>query len=242
MNKYAETMKTIRSVLEKTDTAVLFYSAGGKDGIALLDMLASVFKKVICYYLYIIPNLDHIRTYIRWAETRYPNVEVRQIEHYQKDYIDMIGVFKDADPAYSLPKKDPNRKKPRSIGDVEEFVREETGIRYAFSGMKGVDGYNKRMRLKLYKKRNGDYITEKGMVYPLAVWTNKEVLQYIRSRNLITPFVYNPKDTSQGFGIDITTLLLMRENYPNDYKRIMEEFPYSRKLIFDYENGINLKK
>ena len=98
------------------------------------------------------------------------------------------------------------------------------------------------MRLKLYKKRNGDYITEKGMVYPLAVWTNEEVLQYIRSRNLIPPFVYNPKDTSQGFGIDITTLLLMRENYPNDYKRIMEEFPYSRKLIFDYENGINLKK
>ena len=50
MNKYALTMQIIRSVRDKTDTAVLFYSAGGKDGIALLDMLAGVFDKVICYY------------------------------------------------------------------------------------------------------------------------------------------------------------------------------------------------
>ncbi len=46
MNKYALTMQIIRSVRDKTDTAVLFYSAGGKDGIALLDMLAGVFDKV----------------------------------------------------------------------------------------------------------------------------------------------------------------------------------------------------
>lgn len=51
MNKYALTMQIIRSVRDKTDTAVLFYSAGGKDGIALLDMLAGVFDKVICYYM-----------------------------------------------------------------------------------------------------------------------------------------------------------------------------------------------
>ena len=49
MNKYALTMQIIRSVRDKTDTAVLFYSAGGKDGIALLDMLAGVFDKVKCY-------------------------------------------------------------------------------------------------------------------------------------------------------------------------------------------------
>lgn len=51
MNKYALSMQIIRSIREKTDTAVLYYSAGGKDGIALLDMLAGVFNKVICYYL-----------------------------------------------------------------------------------------------------------------------------------------------------------------------------------------------
>lgn len=220
-------MQVIRSIREKTDTAVLFYSAGGKDGIALLDMLAGVFDKVICYYMYLIPNLDHIQPYIKWAETRYPNVEIRQIKHYQRDFFDSFGFFKEPDEGG----------KPRKIGDIEQAVREETGIKYGFSGMKGVDGYMKRMRLKMFAKTG--YVTEKGMVYPLALWTNKEVLQYIKSKNLISPFVYDANAISQGFGIDLNTMLLMKCKYPNDYKRILQEFPYSEKLIFDYEREQN---
>nr|DAT15440.1 MAG TPA: hypothetical protein [Caudoviricetes sp.]DAT18151.1 MAG TPA: hypothetical protein [Caudoviricetes sp.] len=227
MNKYALAMQVIRSIREKTDTAVLFYSAGGKDGIALLDMLAGVFDKVICYYMYLIPNLDHIQPYIKWAETRYPNVEIRQIKHYQRDFFDSFGFFKEPDEGV----------KPRKIGDIEQAVREETGIKYGFSGMKGVDGYMKRMRLKMFAKTG--YVTEKGMVYPLALWTNKEVLQYIKSRNLISPFVYDANAISQGFGIDLNTMLLMRNKYPRDYQRILKEFPYSEKLIFDYEREQN---
>lgn len=227
MNKYALAMQVIRSIREKTDTAVLFYSAGGKDGIALLYMLAGVFDKVICYYMYLIPNLDHIQPYIKWAETRYPNVEIRQIKHYQRDFFDSFGFFKEPDEGV----------KPRKIGDIEQAVREETGIKYGFSGMKGVDGYMKRMRLKMFAKTG--YVTEKGMVYPLALWTNKEVLQYIKSRNLISPFVYDANAISQGFGIDLNTMLLMRNKYPRDYQRILKEFPYSEKLIFDYEREQN---
>ena len=220
-------MQVIRSIREKTDTTVLFYSAGGKDGIALLDMLAGVFDKVICYYMYLIPNLDHIQPYIKWAETRYPNVEIRQIKHYQRDFFDSFGFFKEPDEGV----------KPRKIGDIEQAVREETGIKYGFSGMKGVDGYMKRMRLKMFAKTG--YVTEKGMVYPLALWTNKAVLQYIKSRNLISPFVYDANAISQGFGIDLNTMLLMRNKYPRDYQRILKEFPYSEKLIFDYEREQN---
>lgn len=223
MNKYALTMQVIRSVREKTNTAVLFYSAGGKDGIALLDMLAGVFDRVICYYMYLIPNLDHVQPYIKWAETHYNNVEVRQIKHYQRDYFDSFGFFREPEEGI----------KPRKIGDIEQSVREETGIKYGFSGMKGVDGYMKRMRLKMFAKSG--YITDKGMVYPLALWTNKEVLQYIRAKNLIAPFVYDSKAISQGFGIDLNTMLLMKQKYPRDYQRILKEFPYSEKLIFDYE-------
>lgn len=220
-------MNIIRSIRKETDTAVLFYSAGGKDGIALLDMLSGIFNKVICYYMYLIPDLDHIQPYIKWAKDHYKNVEVRQIKHYQRDYFDSFGFF-----------KEPNQSiKPRKIGDVEQEVRDETGIKYAFSGMKGVDGYMKRMRLKGFCKSG--YITEKGMVYPLAIWTNKEALQYIRTKNLIQPFVYKEKDVSQGFSIDLDMMILMKSKYPNDYQRIIKEFPYSEKLIFDYEKKQN---
>lgn len=64
-----------------------------KDGIALLDMLAGVFDKVICYYMYLIPNLDHVQPYIKWAENHYKNVEVRKIRHFQRDYYDSGAFF-----------------------------------------------------------------------------------------------------------------------------------------------------
>lgn len=67
----------------------------------------------------------------------------------------------------------------------------------------------------------------------------KEVLQYIKAKNLITPFVYDSKAISQGFGIDLNTMLLMKHKYPRDYQRILKEFPYSEKLIFDYEKEQN---
>lgn len=225
MNKYLDTMGVIRSVRQKTDTAVLFYSAGGKDGIALLDMLAKTFDRVICYYMYLIPNLDHVQPYIRWAETHYNNVEVRQIPHFQRDVFIKNGFFCDGDDTI----------KPRNIGEIEQAVRDETGIPYAFSGMKGVDGYMKRMRLKMFAKTG--YITSKGMVYPLAVWTNAEVLQYIEKNNLIRPFVYERGKVSQGFGIDLPTMLLMAKRFPKDYERILQNFPYAEKIMFDYVSG-----
>lgn len=229
-NKFADTMKLIRCIRQQTDTAVLFYSAGGKDGIALLDLLAKNFNRVICYYMWLIPNLDHVRPYITWAEKHYNNVEVRQIRHFQRDYFDAYGFFQEGEGNPDI--------KPRKIGDIEEAIRQETGIKWAFSGMKGVDGYMKRMRLMMFKKQNGMHFTDKGMVYPLALWTNKEVLKYIEMHNLIKPFVYNPADISQGFGIDLTSLLLMRAHYPNDYKRAIREFPFCEKIIFDYDHGI----
>ncbi len=230
MNKYEETMRLIRSIRQQTDTAVLFYSAGGKDGIALLDMLSPIFEKVICYYMWLVPGLDHVKPFLHWAVTKYPNVEIRQIQHYQRDAFDKFGFFQHGEGNPDV--------KTRKVGEVEEMVRQETGIKWAFSGMKGVDGFMKRMRLLTFKKRNNSYLTEKGMVYPLAVWTNKEVLKYIEMRNLIKPFVYNPKDVSQGFGVDLRSLLLLRKRFPRDYERTVREFPFCEKLVFDYDNGI----
>lgn len=223
MNKYAHTLKIIQSVREKTDTVVLFYSAGGKDSIALLDMLASKFKKVICYFMYLVKDLEHIQIYIDWATKKYPNVEVRQISHIMRDVIKKNVFFCDEDPTIKV----------RKIGEVEAQVMQEAGVEYAFSGMKGVDGFMKRMRLKMWKPL---YISPKNMVYPLALWTNKEVLQYIQNRNLINPFSYaNKKQVSQGVGLDYETLSYLKKNYPNDYKKILKEYPYADLVLYRNE-------
>ena len=178
-------MSIIRRIRQQTDTAVLYYSAGGKDGIALLDMLAPVFKRVICYYMWLVPGLDHVKPYLQWAVRKYPNVEVRQIQHYQRDYYDRFGFFQDGEGDPSI--------KPRKVGELEEEVRQETGIKWAFSGMKGVDGYMKRMRLLTFKKRNGTYMTDKGMVTPLPSGRTRRCFAISKCGILSSPLSITPK-------------------------------------------------
>ena len=224
MNKYAHTLQIVRSVRQTTDTAVLFYSAGGKDSIALLDILAREFNKVICCFMYLVKGLQHIEPYIHWAENHYSNVEIQQISHFMKSIILHDGIF--CNPNESV--------KRLSIGDIEETVRKHNNSRYAFSGMKGVDGYMKRMRLKIFAKNN--FISPKGMVYPLALWTNGEVLKYIQSNNLIQPFTYgDTRQLSQGLSFNPQSLLYLRAKFPQDYQRIVAEFPYCDLVIYNYE-------
>ncbi len=72
----------IKKVASKTDRAMLFHSASGKDSIALLDLLAPHFKEIICVFMYVVPNLEHINRYIKYAEEKYPNAKFVQIPHY----------------------------------------------------------------------------------------------------------------------------------------------------------------
>ena len=46
------------------EEVILFHSASGKDSIALLDILAPRFKRVVCVFMYIVKDMEHISRYI----------------------------------------------------------------------------------------------------------------------------------------------------------------------------------
>lgn len=221
MNKYAEALYTIGRVREQTDTAILFFSAGGKDSLVLLDMLASRFKEVVCYFMYQVPNLDHERAYLVWAKRRYPNVRIEQIPHYQITTFLKYGIYCDPQPDI----------KELSERDVADYIMEREHSQFIFNGMKGADGYMKLMRLKRHLKREGWYYF-RGMVYPLASWVNADALRYIKDRHLIQPFDYGDSGSrSQGFGLFGDCLGFLMADYPQDVARTLEKFPYASVLL-----------
>nr|WP_320058796.1 phosphoadenosine phosphosulfate reductase family protein [uncultured Bacteroides sp.] len=236
MSKISHTREIISSVRKETDRAVLFYSVNGKDSIVLLDMLSREFKEVICYFMYFVKGLDHIESRIESNLKKYPNVTIKQIPHFLLSNVRRSGVFCEPDPNTKIVK----------MKEIETMIREETGEKYIFSGMKGVDGFMKRMRLKMF---GDNFTTETGNVYPLALWTNAEVLKYIQVNGLPKPVDYSIPEhvtydksgrvrskVSNGITFDLDVFLFLRKYYPNDLKKILKEFPLSEQILFRYDN------
>ena len=126
----------------------------------------------------------------------------------------------------------PNPKiKLLKLADVVSAMRLKYGIYYTFLGMKKADGMNRRLMLKGY----ANYENE-GLCYPLADWTQKDILAYMKQKGLPEPVRYSKK-ASGGVGFNLDCFLWLRENYPQDLKKIIQAFPMSERILFEYDNG-----
>jgi sulfate adenylyltransferase subunit 2 len=212
------TLNSIDRIRQQTDTAMLFCSFG-KDSLVLLDMLAPRFNRVICVFMYFVKGLEHIEKYIRWAKSRYPNIEIEQIPHWNLTYILKSGMFCVMNPKVRLLR----------LTDIDGAMRLKHGTGHTFYGMKKADGMNRRLMLNTYEN-----CESKGKVYPLSEWTQKDILSYMRQHKLPEPVRYSKK-ASGGVCFDIDCFLWMRENYPQDLKKVLQVFPASEKMLFEYD-------
>ena len=220
MNALASAQKSIDRVCSVTDSAMLFCSFG-KDSLVLLDLLYPRFKRILCVFMYFVKDLEHINRWIRWAQAKYPNAEFVQVPHWNLTYILRSGLYCVANP----------KVKTMKLADVVKAMRLKYGIGYCFLGMKKADGMNRRLMLKGYED---SYYENAGLVYPLADWTQKDILAYMRQHNLPEPIRYSLK-ASSGVGFNEDCLLWMRENYPQDLQKIYKVFPMAERVLFEYD-------
>lgn len=207
-----------------TDEVILFHSGTGKDSIMLLDLCSKKFNKVHCVFMYIVKNLDYEDRYISWAEKKYKNAVFYKTPHY--------ALYSFIRNGYLGIKKDKNVRK-LTIKDIDEKFRNTLGINYSIYGFKKIDGITRRLMLNTYE--NG--ISNTNKCYPLMDLKNKDVLNYISDNDLIKPFNYGTKKPSSG--CDISTpqfLVYLREKYPNDLKKIFNQFPLAEIILFKYDN------
>lgn len=220
------TINSIISLSRKTDRVLLFHSGAGKDSIALLNMLAPHFRQIICVYMYIVKDLDHINKYIAWAEKKYPNCKFIQTPHYAYYNYKKNALHGTEQVKYA----------EYNVSKINDKIKEETGIEWAVMGFKKNDSLNRRLMLNSYPD---SMTSESGKkLYPLSDWSNKQVLSYIKKNRLIEPIKYgNTGNTrSQGTDIhDISFLLFCREKYPNDLKKVFAEFPDTERMLWEYD-------
>lgn len=221
MHRAIEIIKTI--ALTGVSEVVLFHSASGKDSIALLDLLHPYFKRILCVYMYIVPQLEHIDRYIRYAQKKYPKAEFIQVPHYALPSYHKAGYMG----------CEVKHIKKYNLTELSDIIRERYGIKWACFGFKMADSMNRRLMLRNYRD---NAITEQThKFFPLSEYKNADVMAYIERNNLIRPEIYG-KTQSSGTNIaDINYLLYLRENYPNDLRRVISVFPMVERKLFEYD-------
>lgn len=220
----------IKLIAQETDSAILFHSASGKDSIALLDLMAPHFRRIVCVYMYLVKNLRHINRYISYARAKYPNAEFVQVPHYALGSMIKTGYMGCA--------KNP-KQTMYTMSDLTELVRKKTGVEWAFFGFKQSDGMNRRIMLTRSKPPyEMDAICRKTKkCYPLSAYKNSDVVEYISRNGLIKPEIYGKTHQSNGANItDLNYLLWLRSNSPDDLQTILSTFPCVAHILFEYDS------
>lgn len=220
MTRTETSKECIAAVRQKSDSCILFCSLG-KDSLVLLDMIYPKFEHVVCVFMYFVEGLEHIERWIGWVKAKYPRVEFVQVPHWNLTYILRSGMYCVPNPKVKLLK----------LADVVKAMRMRYGIYYVFTGMKKADGMNRNLMLKGYEKQGYE---NNGMVYPLADWTQKDILAYMRQKKLPQPVRYSLK-ASNGVGFNLDCFLWLRENYPKDLQKIYKTFPMSERILWEYD-------
>ncbi|MFJ1411705.1 phosphoadenosine phosphosulfate reductase domain-containing protein [Capnocytophaga canimorsus] len=215
----------IKKIAQLTNEVILFHSGAGKDSIALLDLCSPYFKRVVCVYMYMVKDLEHINKYIIWAKNKYPNAEFLEVPHYALSQYIRDG--------YLGCRKNP-KQRVYQLNHIVNMVKKNTGIQWAIFGFKQSDSMNRRLMLRTYEDES--IYTKTQNAYPLSKYKNKDVQAYIKYKKLVPPIVYG-KGQSQGCDVSSSAFLWYCKTYhPNDYQKIIKEFPATERILFEALN------
>lgn len=212
--------ESIDNIAAQADSALLMCSLG-KDSLVVLDLIYPKFKRIVCVFMYFVKGLDHIQRWIDWVKAKYPRVEFIEIPHWNLTHILKSGM-------YCVPQP---KLKTLMLADVIRGLRTKYGIHYVFLGMKKADGLNRNVMLRGYEAK---LYENNGLVYPLAEWTQKHILAYMKQRHLPQPVRYSLA-ASSGLGFNIECMTWMRQHYPQDLKKIYEVFPFCERMLWELE-------
>lgn len=228
--KIAQTEKCINHISKINDVVILFWSATGKDSIALLSMLQPHFKKVVCVCKYLVKDLELLNPFFLWAK-KFPNVEVIQVPspalfQYKRDGVYQVKKFSNL--------------KLIKDRDIEEWLKREYNTPLIVNGSKRGDNF---VNAGVYNKASkSEFLTDYDKYYPLVNWKNKEVLAYIHNNKLPKPLTFGSKSKSSGISLGFDCLLWLFGNFPRDFKKVCAEFPlieaeFKLNIIPEYGNN-----
>lgn len=195
-------IKHIAQVLKYEPVLVLF--SGGKDSIVVLDLIMKYFPKesIQVLHYYFVPGLSIKERVLIWYELKY------KIKIHREPDSKTIALQ--------------SGKKSYKQADQEAVIRKKYNIKYLIQGIRKQDSMARRGMLA-----NLPYgIDERnGKIYPIAEWTTRQVLAYIKFNKLMLPVEYSMGVKRDFYIPDAAGMVMLKNNFPDDYKKVISVFP-----------------
>lgn len=206
----------LETLRQRTDAVLLGFS-GGKDSLVLADILHGRGFRVVPFFLHVVEGISFQEKALRWYERRYGEAVLRRAHpalhaymqcglYRPNAYMDMRGV---------------------RWGDVLDSLRDEAGTDTVVLGWKQSDSLDRRIVLRQMELEAIG--KDARLVYPLSIWTDKMVMAHIRQRRLPQPVRIG---RSGDVALSAVSLRFLRDNYPDDFARVLRVFPMADALIY----------
>jgi 3'-phosphoadenosine 5'-phosphosulfate sulfotransferase (PAPS reductase)/FAD synthetase len=216
----------LRDVGAVAPAGVIVGLSGGKDSLVTLDLCVREFgaDRVKAFHMYLVKGLDCVERTLRWCERRY-KIEVLFTPHW------MLGLaYKNA--TYMPHRRRADGWRDTKLGDIEQAVRAKLGSLWIAYGHRMCDSIERVGMLS----RNGGLDQDGRRVYPLRSWNEAAVMAYLRAKRIPPPprlTVLKRSMTGVSFQEDV--LVAIRDQYPEDFKKIIEKFTYLPAKLARYE-------
>lgn len=201
-----------------TDSVIVGFS-GGKDSIVTLDLCFRYFKRVVPFFMYLVPGLEFQEKMLRWYENKY-NTEIIRVPHFEVSEFLKYGSFTLYDHDIDIV----------GITDIYEYIRQQSGIHWIAAGERCADSIVRNAMIK----QSGSIDYKRGRFYPIAYWKKNDVMQYIKHKKLYL----SPEQKKLGFSFRSlagSELAVIKENYPEDYKKILKIYPFAEAGVVRYQ-------
>ncbi len=184
------------------DEAIIFFSTG-KDSVVMLDLIQRFFKN---------PGHEYIFLYF------HKGLSIREsvLSHYSKRY----GIEFQQYPQFDVGSQVGVKKKLKQ-SNIEKYIRAKHNKIWMFYGYRKNESLERRGMLAHID--NGiDWKYKK--LYPLADWSARDALHYIKKNRLVLPPDYRSgyRDIN---GFKGNSLLWLYQNYRSDYELIKSQYP-----------------
>lgn len=188
----------------------------------MLDLCYPKFKRIVCVFMYVIPNLRHNQIYYNYAKKKYPRIEFVQVPHYAELSCRKNGALG----------RQGNKKQPSyNLSKIAEIVKERFGIEWVALGFKQSDSLNRRLMLRSYKD-GLEAINWKGKkFFPLSTYKNRDVLDYIIANKLKYPEIIWNAQTGGDEIFNPEYLRYLQCCFPDDLEKIKKVYPAVISLL-----------